>query len=211
VDEHRIRELLQQFDTTRFTEIEAAWEELRELGGAVVPFLREAYPDVRRWQGRAALVYYSIPFARISREAFQLGLAALSDRATVVRYRACMLLAYSLNSEAIPALEQLLSHADPKTVADARAALDAIRHQNHHYFVDRDHTRRMRWELAPSDPEELLEYQQAVWSEVAQARDADQGPSPGPGKGNRTATGCIVPALLALGVIGSAIWLAAGA
>jgi hypothetical protein len=68
-----------------------------------------------------------------------------------VRYRGCCILAYSLRRDAVPALQQLLSHSDTKTADDAMAAIDAIKHRNHHYFVDRDHSGRMFWEVQPGD------------------------------------------------------------
>jgi hypothetical protein len=139
--------LVQQFGTSSTIELGTTWEELRqlELGEAVVPYLAEAYPRMKRWQGRAALLYHCTSDARASRAASELGLTALADRARMVRYRACGVLAYSLNTEAIPALERLLSHPDPRTVEDAQAALDAIRLQNHHYYIDRGHTGMVRW------------------------------------------------------------------
>jgi len=202
MEEERVRELVLQLDTTSFTQIDAAWEELGELGEAAVPILAQAYRGMRRWQGRAALVYYSIPFARTSRAAFELGLAAVSDRATLVRYRACMLLAYSLSAEALPALEQLLCHTDPKTVEDARAAIDAIQHRNHHYFVDRDHTGRMRWE--PN----FSEYLQTLSSEAAQETDAQQQSSADQTgrKAEGAAGGCAEMALLVFSIVGG--WMA---
>ena len=45
------------------------------------------------------------------------------------------------------ALEALRDHSDARTAEDARAAIDAIRSQNHHYFIDRQHTGRMFWDL----------------------------------------------------------------
>lgn len=88
-----------------------------------------------------------IRYGRTSEVAFQLGLAGLCDRATIVRYRACGVLAYSLRRDALPHLEALLGHPDHKTVEDARAAIDAIKRKNHHYFVDRDHTDQIFWEV----------------------------------------------------------------
>lgn len=210
MDEQRIRELVLQFNTTKFGQIEAAWEKLHGLGEAAVPFLLEAYPKVKRWQGRACLVFYSIPFARTSPQALELGLSAVHDRATIVRYRACMLLAYSLDREALPTLEQALSHHDPKTVEDARAAIDAIEHQNHHYFVDRDHTGRLRWEPnTPVDPEGWAAHLEGHASAPSGAEAGREVPSSDsaadehPGR----ARGCMAPVLLALAAAGTAIWL----
>lgn len=49
---------------------EAAWQRLREPGPAVAPYLLEAYPQARRWQGRTALVFHAIRFARVSEAAY---------------------------------------------------------------------------------------------------------------------------------------------
>ena len=82
-----------------------------------------------------------------SEAAFRLGLAACGDKATLVRYRACGLLAYSLRADALPTLEAMLRHRDRRTAEDAAAAIDAIRSRNHHYFIDREHTGRIFWQV----------------------------------------------------------------
>jgi len=147
MNEGKVRALVAAMDTANSAQAENAWSQLRDLGESVVPFLAEAYPRFRKAQGLVALVFHAIRHARTSEAAFQLGLSALQDRATLVRYRACGLLAYSLRQDAIPHLEGLLNHADDKTIADARAAIDAIRNQNHHYFVDRNHSGRSFWQV----------------------------------------------------------------
>jgi hypothetical protein len=90
----QIRAAVARLDSTSWSDQDEIWNGLRPCGEAVVPYLREAYPTFRKWQGRVSLVYHSIRFARVSEDAFQLGLAALADRATLVRYRACSLLAF---------------------------------------------------------------------------------------------------------------------
>jgi hypothetical protein len=97
------------------------------------------------------LLFHSIRYARTSEAAFQLGVAGLRDKATLVRYRACGLLAYSLREDALPHLEELLHHPDSKSVADAKAAIDAIRQKNHHYFIDRTHSGKSFWNVNPGD------------------------------------------------------------
>ncbi|NUM52338.1 MAG: hypothetical protein HUU46_01720 [Candidatus Hydrogenedentes bacterium] len=137
-----IRKLVKRLDSSSNEECQEAWERLRDLGPAVVPYLLEAYRSFRKARGRVELVFHSIRYARTSEDAYQLGIIALSDKATLVRYRACMLLAYSLRRDAVPHLKTLLTHADAATVEDAKAAIDAIQSQNHNYFVDRTHTGR---------------------------------------------------------------------
>jgi len=214
MDEGRVRELVLQLDTTDFRQINLAWEQLRVLGEAAVPFFAEAYPGMKHWQGRATLLYTCTGLARTSQQAFELGILALSDRAAVVRHRACQVLAYSLNAAAIPHLEQALSHPDGKMVDDARAAIDAIKHQNHHYFMDRGHTGRLRWEVvspeALGDPEyvrALLE-RHASSSSDAEPSDGLQPPDNPPGKRGGAGRGCVL-LLLALGVAGLGTWLGA--
>jgi hypothetical protein len=146
-----IREQVRLLDTASAREESEAWERLRGLGAEVVPYLAEAYPTFRNAKGRTSLVFHCIRHARASDEAFRLGILALSDRATLVRYRACGLLAYSQRSEAVPHLRALLGHADSRTVEDAQAAIDAITSKNHHYFVDRGHTGRSFWQVHEGD------------------------------------------------------------
>lgn len=146
-----IRELVSALDTADPLAGEAAWSRLKPLGAALVPYLADFYPQARKWQGRAALVFHATRYARVSEAAFQLGLAALHDKSTVVRYRACGLCAYSLRHEALPALAALRDHKDAKTAEDARAAIDAIRRRNHHYFHDRTHSGHVFWEVNPED------------------------------------------------------------
>jgi hypothetical protein len=151
MDENQIKEHVRRLDTSDRSQEEAAWEQLRPLGASVVPYLAAIYPVMKKLEGRRAVVFHAIRHARTSEAAFQLGILALNDRASIVRYRACCILAYSLRRDAIPHLEKLLSHKDPKTVADARAAIDAIKCQNHHYFVDRDHSGRSFWRVNDGD------------------------------------------------------------
>ena len=146
-----IRALVLQLDTTSASDEEQAWIPLRNLGDTVVPYLREAYRTFRKSRGRVSLVFHAIRYARISEDAFRLGVEALSDRATLVRYRACGLLAYSQRSDALPHLRALLAHSDARTVEDAKAAIDAISHRNHHFFVDRAHSGRSFWQVNEGD------------------------------------------------------------
>jgi hypothetical protein len=151
MDPARIRQLVKQLDTAKARDEEEAWVQLKPLGKDVVPYLAEFYAQARKWQGRVSLLFHSIRHARTSEAAFQLGVDGLRDKATMVRYRACGLLAYSLREDAIPHLEELLCHPDSKTVADAKAAIDAIRQKNHHYFIDRTHSGRSFWDVNPGD------------------------------------------------------------
>ncbi|MCZ7648620.1 MAG: hypothetical protein M5U26_25730 [Planctomycetota bacterium] len=146
-----IRAQVRLMDTPVTAQADEAWGQLRELGAEVVPYLVEAYPTFRKQQGRVALVFHAIRFARVCEDAYRLGLAALNDKAAQVRYRACGLLAYAQRPEALPALKALLSHPESRTVEDAKAAIDAIQRRNHHYFVDRNHTGRSFWRVNEGD------------------------------------------------------------
>lgn len=151
MDDLQVRHALEMFDTASTIAHEAAWALLRPLGVDVAPFLAEYFLRTKKAQGRVALMFHATQFARESKAAFELGLLGLNDKATLVRYRACGLCAYSLRNDAISHLERLLRHADVKTVNDARAAIDAIRHKNHHYFIDRTHSNSTFWEVNPAD------------------------------------------------------------
>lgn len=146
-----IRSKVASLDVTDWKANEAIWPQLAPLGIAVVPYLREAYPTIKKWQGRKVLVHHAVKFARESEDAFQLGLAALGDRSIAVVYSACMLLAYALRDDAMEPLNMVLAHKDQRAVSDARAAMDAIRHRNHHYFKDRRHSGKVFLVINPSD------------------------------------------------------------
>jgi hypothetical protein len=130
---------------------EAAWAELRAHGAAARPYLLAAYPTARTWQGRTALVFHAIRFARRSEAAVALGRLVLGDRSYMVRYRACGVLAYALRRDTLPALEPLLRHDDQRTREDAAAAIASIRARNHHRFVDRDGSGRSEWQVNDDD------------------------------------------------------------
>jgi hypothetical protein len=147
VSPDEIRARVARLDTRNGADADRAWSELRPLGNAVVPFLLEEYRRAKRVEMRVVLVFHAIRFARTSDDAVSLGLAALKDRATLVRYRACGLLAYSLRRDALPEIRSLLTHSDARTVDDAKAAIDAIENQDHHLFVDRTHSGRVKWEV----------------------------------------------------------------
>jgi HEAT repeat protein len=165
--EARIHELINQLEAASSLDRETAWVELKTLGETVVLYLADAYPKMKKREGRICCVFHSLRYARTSEAAFQLGISALNDRATLVRYRACQLLAYSLRNDAIPHLTKLLNHNDLPTVADARAAIDAINNQNHHYFVDRDHSGRSFWEVNPEDSKDAIPTKKKSWWQIA--------------------------------------------
>ena len=151
MNEIEIRKSVAQLDSSKESERETAWDLLRPLGVAVIPYLAEFYPQAKKAQGRVAIIFYAMRYARVSEEAFALGVRALNDKGTLARYRACGLCAYSQRSDALPYLTQLLKHIDSKTVEDAEAAIYAIRKKNHHFFIDRTHSGSTFWEVNPGD------------------------------------------------------------
>ena len=140
MDDFHIRKLITALDCDNWSDAEDAREKLIPLGPAILPFFLEAYPELKIYRGRSSIVYTSIKFARDFDDAVLLGIIALSDKSTIVRHNACTLLAFSLERTAIPHLKKLLNHHDKKTSDDALAAIDAIEHQNHNYFIDRSHS-----------------------------------------------------------------------
>jgi len=135
------QELLNDLDGSGSDKEFYAINELRKLGNELPKLLLERYRTARKWQVRSSCVYHSIRYARSSNDAVELGVLALSDKSQKVRYRACMLLAYSLDKSVLSTLmkiECITSHDE--TLLDIRAVIDAIENQNSDYFVDRDHT-----------------------------------------------------------------------
>jgi hypothetical protein len=120
----------------------AAVEALAKLGDRFPELLLDKYRSARKWGDRASCVYHATKYAKSNEAAYKVGIEALRDRSKVVRYRACLLLAVAQRAEAIGFLEPLLF--DSNTGSDAKAAIDAIKHQNQNYFVDRDHSGKVR-------------------------------------------------------------------
>jgi len=120
------------------------YEAVRYLRSAVddLPSLfLEQYKKSKSAGQRASFVYHSMKYARDKEPAFNLGVIALSDRSKKVKYRACMLLSYSLNKNALPELEKLrVLETDIRCLADIEATIDSIRSGNSNFFVDRSHT-----------------------------------------------------------------------
>jgi hypothetical protein len=131
------RNLVRQLTLARGHDWYRPWISLAWIGAAAVPYFEEAYPVTARAEGRVRLVFFSLEYAAKSDAAFRLGVAATYDRGTMVRYRACMLLAYSQRKDAIPHLRRLLDHADLRTVEDARAAIKAIDRRQTGAFLGR--------------------------------------------------------------------------
>ena len=151
MDDADIRALVATLDTQSKAERDAVWQRLDPLGARALPFLGERFAQAKHLDVRREIAFHCIRHARVDQAAFEIGMLAVADRSGVVRYRGLCVLAYSLRRDALPALGKLLAHPDPKTVADARAGIDAIRSQDHHRFVDRLHSGRTFWEVNPGD------------------------------------------------------------
>jgi hypothetical protein len=118
---------------------------------SLIPGLAAAFPKITHWEGRNSVLFDLIPYARKRPEVVELALAGLQDSACMVRMQACAILAYSLRKDCVPMIEVLLNHKNKKTRDHAAAAIDAIRHQNHNYWFDREHTGSIVWNMNPED------------------------------------------------------------
>jgi hypothetical protein len=148
MQDERIETLVKAFSTSRRPEIDVAWVVADSMGDDLLTLFAEAFPRIRKSEGRASIMRYVGRFSRESEVAFRMGTVAVRDRAYAVRHYGCALLAYSLRADALPILLSLLKHADRHTVEDARAAIDAIESKNHNFFKDRDHSGKILWSYA---------------------------------------------------------------
>jgi hypothetical protein len=148
MQDERIETLVKAFSTSRRPKIDAAWVVADSMGDDLLTLFAEAFPRIRKSEGRASIMRYVGRFSRESEVAFRMGKVAVRDRAYAVRHYGCALLAYSLRADAFPILLSLLKHADRRTVEDARAAIDAIKSKNHNFFKDRDHSGKILWSYA---------------------------------------------------------------
>ncbi|MBI1371137.1 MAG: hypothetical protein GC159_00005 [Phycisphaera sp.] len=146
-------ELIAAFDQQRQTDLGVAESALFKEHGleALVPGMIEAFPHIRSAAGRNAILFWLVRFARKYPDVVELAKIALNDRAHLPRMQACAILAYSLRDDVVVYLEPLLKHRDCKTRDNAAAAIDAIKHQNHHYWFDREHTGKFFWTVNRDD------------------------------------------------------------
>jgi hypothetical protein len=146
-----VDELVALYSQAKGSDIGRAESRLFQQHGleSLIPLLAKAYPRIRRFSGRACILFWLLRYARTRQDVVSLALSALTDRSFVVREYACSILAYSLRPEAIPQLTSLLAHPDLKTRASALAAIDAISSTNHHYYIDRSHSGSTFWGVNP--------------------------------------------------------------
>lgn len=139
--------LLSQLDGSGSDEEWSAAMRLRERDD-FPHLLLERFRSSRAWKARSSCVYHAVRYARRHPDALTIGKEALADKSKVVRYRACMLLAYSQRTDALPVLRQALKATnDAEGRADLLAAIDAIESGNHNFFVDREHTGKSTLEI----------------------------------------------------------------
>lgn len=150
--EDKVYELIKNLDTEKLSEQEKYWSEIKKLDIDIPRYFLEVYPIFKKWQGRVRLVFSCIEYARSNESAFQLGIKAINDKATLVRYRGACILAYSLREDAIPYLKNNLKHSDEETQKDAERAIRAIKNQNHHIFME---GRADKWIVNPHIDENI--------------------------------------------------------
>ena len=134
------QQLLSELDGRGSDKERMAIGELKARHGKELPLvLFEHYKNSNNWRIRSACVYYSIGFARTSSAAIDLAALALLDKSKIVRYRAAMLFACSLDTRSLPFLKSALNKLSGESREDVKAAIDAIVHQNQNFFLDRKH------------------------------------------------------------------------
>src|SRR5689334_3139166 len=104
MDEAEIERVVQSFNTSNVAVRDAAWQRLRDTGEQFLPWFEQLFGIAKRSEVRRDIAFHSIKFARKNEHAFRIGVKALSDRSSIVRYRGCCILAYSLRSDALPML-----------------------------------------------------------------------------------------------------------
>lgn len=140
--------LIRSMDTQK--DVETIREQLVAFEERALPAMLACLPGLRKWQARQAIVYTAVKFARKSEVARRLGAVGLADKSKNVRHYACALAAFSLDVDFLPELEVLSATSEPDTAADAHAAINAIKHQRHHLFLDRQNTGSVFWNVGGS-------------------------------------------------------------
>jgi len=145
MDSENLTKLLECLDGSGSDAEWSAAKELRTLGLELPTLLLKRFRWVRSWKARSSCVYHAMRYAKTSDDAFLLGVEAIKDKSKAVRYRGAMLLAYSQRADALPSLRAALHSLNGRPGADdLMAAIDAIESGNHHFFVDRTHSGKMK-------------------------------------------------------------------
>lgn len=154
-----VDELVAALDQKRQSDLGRAEGQLFKKYGleALVPGFVAAYPRIRHAAGRNSILFWLVRFARKYPDVVELAKVAISDPAYMPRMQACGILAYSLRQDSIADLKPLLKHRDQKTRGDAEAAIDAISHQNHHYWFDREHSGKIHWREDERPPKRRMD------------------------------------------------------
>lgn len=142
-----VDEILKLLDLRIESEVGCNEIRLRKRYGLdnLISVYAEAVPQIKNWAGRMHIMFLLQGRARGNEKVVRVARHALRDRSRIVRNYACGALAFALDTESIPYLEEMLTHKDESTRADAAAAVDAIKCGNHHYFSDRKHTGKIFW------------------------------------------------------------------
>jgi hypothetical protein len=144
-----LKTLLSAIDGAGSDEEYAAIRQLRIETGEDFPKLMLGHYNCSKIRGvRAACIFFSFPYARLSPYAKKMGIKGISDSSKVVRYRAFQLLAYSQDKNLLNEMERLRPSIAKESLPDFDAAVDAISNQNQNYFKDREHTGKIFMELA---------------------------------------------------------------
>ena len=123
--DHDVEQLLDRIDGSGSDEEWKAVFELRSRLGENLPDrLLSRYRLAKQWSVRSSCVYHAVRYAKASDTAVELALLAIKDKAKVVRYRACMLLACSQRKGLLPRLQDLIANTPEDTKADVLAAIE---------------------------------------------------------------------------------------
>ncbi len=140
-ENNELEKLLDSVDGSGSDHEYEAIEKLRMHPDKLPSLLLEKYKMARKAKIRSACVHYATRYAKDNQVAFDLGIIALGDKSKHTRHLACLLLSWSLRTDALSKLEEAeLSCNNEETLEDIRAAIDAIQNQNSDYFVDREHS-----------------------------------------------------------------------
>lgn len=109
------------------------------------PYLySKLFSGFSRYYGRLYCVYFSQRYTRIFESSSKIAEKGVHDRSKFVRYRSFRCLALNPSNDSLISLEKLDMNAlSEDDVANARAAINAIRKKNHHLFLDRDESGRV--------------------------------------------------------------------
>lgn len=144
-----VDELLEVLDFRDDSNVCGNMIELRDKYGLdnLVDLYTQAFYKIRNFPARREIAYWAGRYVKNNEKVYDMAIFGLNDKSYMVRYHCCGIIAFSQRSDALPHLNKIKDHKNSQTREDIAATIDSIQNKNHNYFLDRNHTGKLHFDL----------------------------------------------------------------